>query len=106
MKKLIAFSAVALSSLIIVVGNVEAGCRSGGGGWGWSRAPAYQYYYSPQAPSTAARGGSTYRSYSYDPGAAQQPTYQYYYAPRTYSAPRSSGSFPADAKFRGNVMGH
>lgn len=104
MTKLIAFSAVVLSSLMFVAGTAEAGCRSGGG-WGWSRAPAYQYYYYPEAPSTAAQGGSTYRSYSYDPGAAQ-PRYQYYYAPRTYSAPRSSGSFPADAKIRGNVMGH
>lgn len=104
MTKLIALSAVVLSGLMFVAGTVEAGCGSGGG-WGWSRAPAYQYYYYPQVPSTAARPGSTYRSYSYDPGTAQ-PSYQYYYAPRTYSAPSPPNEFRADRKIRGNVMGH
>jgi len=104
MTKLIALSAVVLSSLIFVAGPAEAGCRSRGG---WGQAPAYQYYYVPQrqAPATTAQGGSTYRSFSYDPGTAQ-PTYQNYYAPPVYSAPRSTWGFPADSKIRGKVMGH
>lgn len=98
MSNFIAFTTVALSSLLFVAGNAEAGCRSRGG-WGWSQAP--RYYYSAPGPSTTAGGGSTYRSYSYDPGAAQ-PSYQYY-APRRYSAPSSSNEFRADRKIRGLV---
>ena len=107
MKKHIAFAGFALSGLLFIAGSAEAGC--GSRGWsGWSRAPAYQRYYYAPAPSAAAGTGTTYRSYSYDPGTTQ-PGYQYY-APRRYSAPSPSsnfpGGFPADSKIRGNVMGH
>jgi hypothetical protein len=99
MTRFIAFGTIALSSLLLVAGSAEARCRSGG--WsGWGRAPVYQpyYYYSPAPP--VAGSGSTYRSFSYDPGVAQ-PSYQYY-APRSYSAPSSSDMWRADRKIRGS----
>jgi hypothetical protein len=99
MSRFIAFTAVVFSSLLFVAGNVEAGCRSRGS-WGWSRTPAYQPYYYAPAPSTTAGTGSTYRSYSYDPGAPQA-TYRYYTPPRD-SGSDSYNQFRADRKIRGN----
>lgn len=98
MKKVIAFTAFGLFTLLFVAGSAEAGCGSRGWG-GWSRAPAYQTYQYTPAPSTTARTGTTYRSFSYDPGTAQ-PSYQYY-APRSYSAPRGADNFSANRKMFG-----
>lgn len=100
MRKVVAFAALGLANLLFVGGSAEAGCGSGGW-WGYSPAPAYQpYYYYPAPGRTAARGYS-YRSYSYEPGAAQ-PTYRYY-APRYDSGSSSYNQFRADRKMRGLV---
>ena len=102
MKKVIAFTAFGLSTLLFVAGSVEAGCGSRGG-WGHSQPPAHQpyYYHSAPAPTTAspapvAQRVNSYRSFSFDPGVAQ-PGYEIY-APSRDSALRGANDFRANRK--------